>query len=531
MTSVGTDRLLDFATTQDSGWDISVIGYCSLRPTEILNAYRAGTLNKAEGEFVVVLAGPDKVVLANSRFGTQGYYYAERDGSLFHGTTVLEVLSQSGLDPEWDYGALGDMLYFEQAIGSSTLHPYVRRLSPGETLVHERGVLTSSRFDWETEPEGEQLAARPEVALECFNRAIQCTVTSQPVLLMTAGFDSRVILSGLLRLGIRPILAVAGWEYSTDVLVARQIAKEFGLEVRVAELSANDLIDSGVEISAWTNGILPFNHASPYFYCQRWNLTRDDVGYMGMNGEYARTFYLDRGVLGRILNSIAPVDLSRYYWNKKHTIDEVARLKFRPDELKQMPQEFALAVGPESYSERVDRCVAICGDKLLNGLDRFYLGQRVAYFMGNLLRLCAINMRWRAPFLDNGWVHVVRRLPRSWKSGSNWHRFAVMTNCPKLLEYPEQGYAERWAKKAPPFYWRRKFKLPYISYLDPNEALAKGPLGEYVHDHAGEVDDLVPADLTRKILAEHRAGSYRGRALYYLLTLIFWKKAQRTILG
>ncbi len=530
-----TARVLDSLTTEEDGWKISIIGYSELKPSEILPAFRGGTLGHANGEFLAALEGPEQVALVNSRFGTQCYYYAARAGKLFHGPTVLGVLADSGLAPEWDWAALGDMLNLEHTLGSRTLHPAVRRVAPGETISLDRGReggdIRRSRFDWESEAEGQNLPALPEVALDLFNRSVVELASPNPTVLMTAGFDSRVILSSLLAQGIKPILAVAGWDYSTDVIVAQQIGKDFGLEVRVAELSANDLVESGADIATWSSGLMPVNHTSPYFYCQRWGLGRDDVGFMGMNGEYARTFYVDRGMATRALDKVVPSKALRYYWKKKFSLQTPNRMTLRPEELQRMRPELAEALGPSSYPDRVERCIAACRGEFLSGLDRFYLEQRVASFMGNLLRLCALNMRWRCPFLDSGWVNVIRRLPRSWKGGSNWHRYAVAKNCPKLMDYQEQHFADRWSARAPAMYWRRKYTKTYISYLDPNEAIAKGPLHDFAFEHAEDLSDLVEPNLVRAILEEHRSGVYRGRALYYFLTLMFWAQARREVLG
>lgn len=525
-----TAPILDLASTSDSGWEIQILGYCGLKPEAILAAYRYGSLAKADGQFLIVLKGEGRTALVSSRFATQHYFYTLHDGHLYHGPSVLDVLASSGRPWAWDYAALGDILNLESALDEKTLHPEVRRVAPGETIEFENGTLRRARFDWELDREFESLPARPEVALECFNDSVRATATANPAVLMTAGFDSRTILSSLLRLGMKPTLAVAGWDDSTDVVIAREVAEGFGLEVRVATLSAADLLEAGEEIAALTGGTMPINHTAPYLYCERWGMGRDEVGYVGMNGEYARSFYLDKGIAGRVLDLLASGPARRFYWMKKHTYQPQRRLTFRPEELSEFNPKLVRQIGPESYQWRADRCVELCGkNRLLQGFDRFYLNERVSYFMGNLLRLCAVNLRWRGPFLDNRWVDVIRRLPRHWKGGSNWHRFAVARNCPALMEYPEQYFADRWSERAPAMYWRRKYTRTYTTYLQPNEWLREGPLHDFARERAGDLDDLVSPALVRRILDEHNSGNYRGRALYFLVTLMFWKQALRRL--
>ena len=59
---------------------------------------------------------------------------------------------------------------------------------------------------------------------------------------MSAGYDSRVILSSLLAAGSRPTFVTMGFDNSTDVVVSRWIAKSLGSDIHVVELDIGDYV-------------------------------------------------------------------------------------------------------------------------------------------------------------------------------------------------------------------------------------------------------------------------------------------------
>ena len=176
----------------------------------------------------------------------------------------------------------------------------------------------------------------------------------------------------------------------------------------------------------------------------------------------------------------------------------------------------------EHQEERLQRMVDFCGGRLLSGLDRFYLEQRVRNFIGNGLKLYSAHVPWRAPFLDPTWTREAWNLARPWKLGSNWHRFAVAVNCPALLDFPEPGRASRWRKMAPPLYWRPGGKGGIVPYADYSQWYRSGPLAEYVRDNTSLLSDLIEPRTVAAILDEHCRDGSRAPAVGYLLSLAFW---------
>jgi asparagine synthase (glutamine-hydrolysing) len=75
----------------------------------------------------------------------------------------------------------------------------------------------------------------------------------------------------------------------------------------------------------------------------------------------------------------------------------------------------------------------------LPGLTRYYFEQRVPNFYANGIKMYMDSSQWRSPFHSRRWIDQIWNLPASWKLGSNWHRFAIAKNMPKLLEFPEEN--------------------------------------------------------------------------------------------
>jgi len=165
----------------------------------------------------------------------------------------------------------------------------------------------------------------------------------------------------------------------------------------------------------------------------------------------------------------------------------------------------------------------------LHQLDHFYLEERVRHFIGNGLALYSLSSAWRTPFLSPAWVAEADKLRRSWKLGSNWHRYAIARLCPKLLDFPEEYVAPIMANAHAPLYWlpsRRQQKV--VGYFDYKKFFADERVQFLLLDHARYLDDLIDEKTIRKIIEEHRASGGRQRAISVLLGLAIWRRDTRS---
>jgi asparagine synthase (glutamine-hydrolysing) len=306
-------------------------------------------------------------------------------------------------------------------------------------------------------------------------------------------------LALLLDFGARPLAVTAGFADSTDVVVARMITRAVGLEHRVVELRPDDYLTHAREIVRVTSGTKTAAHWHTDLYVRAAAISRDDVHYVGSNGEFARSYYLDRGSVAQVLGP-GPRALMEVFFAAK--VARRAR-RFPPALLAPGPSLVESARHVTSMVEPFTRSFA-------DGLDCFYATQRVRHFIGNGLALYAQHSRPRSPFLDARWIQAVGGLPRRERLGSNHHRRAIATLWPDLLAFPT-GAGGPMARRAPTLYYLSKDRS--VGYSPFDRVIRDARVHEIVAESS--LDEILPKDA--RIAAMRDAGPVGE----LLLTLAF----------
>src|SRR5262249_47453417 len=145
----------------------------------------------------------------------------------------------------WDHEAVADMLALGHLVGEESLARGVRPVAQGEILHWDGARLDRWKARWRdlTPPSPPASNQLENELIDLFLQALQAGVSSRPIATSSSGLDSRVILAGLLHLGMRPELLVMGDPQSKDVGVVRQMAAAFGLPVNHVELEAREYVD------------------------------------------------------------------------------------------------------------------------------------------------------------------------------------------------------------------------------------------------------------------------------------------------
>lgn len=488
---------------------IRTIGYLSKTRDEIAAAFdknRLEDLLHLEGEYIVVIEGENRTAIISSYYGVRQYFYAHIGSNFYHGETVFEVLQKSGLKWKYNFSALADLACLQHVLEDDTLHPEIRRVPPATVLVHSNGTLTRKSLSWaEIHARGK---STPEEALERFNSSCRRWVGDVNVLSMSGGFDSRVILSALLRLGVEPLLLSMGFEDTTDVVISRKIAQFFGLSLETVSVDLDDYFASGLEIVKLTGGTKTAENWHSYIYPRKSHFPLGCNFFVGSNGEFARSIQTDYGAMGSIANLFPSLAVPWCWRLKLKTIVRKEQRPFRDAELAGMREELRNELGPSGYQRRVAKLTALCHNAFLEGFDRFFLEQTVRTFISNGLKLHSGRFSWRAPFIDRDWVESVMNLPQKFKSGSSWHRFAIAQNEPRLLDFP--------------FEKEMRKRVHYARYP---EWFADKQTVDFIHSNAGMLEDVLAAKVVRSILEEHVKLRSRTRTLSFLFSQIFWRLA------
>jgi asparagine synthetase B (glutamine-hydrolysing) len=486
-------------------------GYCSLSPQQLLAAYDEEGLEcvkRIRGQYTAVFERPGECIILTSTYGACQHYYALTENGFFHGDTVLGVVQRAGLAWTWNWRALADLTQYGHTLQSDTLHPSVSRIPAASVVRFADGRLHIQEISWHRLHRRGGSSA--ELALEAFHdelRFITNLSDSPPVLSMSGGYDSRVILAGLLADGVRPRLLTMGFDDSTDVTIARSVAKAQGLEHATVTLAIDDYLNVAEHVARVTNGTKLALHWHTFIYPKKAGLSLADQLLVGTNGEFARSFYLDKIPFASAASLMSPVAVVGLWFLKQ-------KIHFRAKELKLFNERFTAAFGWRARTLRAFQVAHLSHYSLNDGLDRFYLEQRVRHLMGNGIRLYRESTSWRSPFLSQQWVEQIWRLSRKWKRGSNWHRYALQRDCAALLKHPISKRVQ-----------------PEVGYANYPEWFRSQRVQEYVMDQAEILNSLMEPAAARAVVTEHAAIGGRTEAMAFLITMIAWLRVVRNSLA
>ncbi len=504
-------------------YKVRIIGYCELGESETLAKLHAegpDSLRNLRGEYALVIETNNEIFIIISPLGAMSYFYTVQNGKLYHSDKLVEIIAQSGLGWEWDWRALGDVCNLDHLMEDLSLHQHIKKVPSGSVLHFKDGKLKLESRLWIDSIEPGK--PDPDEALNVLNDETSYWAGDNPCISLSGGLDSRVILSSLLKQGIRPHLMTRGHDKAFDVIVARQIAAKFGLKLDVIKINLDDFITHASDISALTNGSMSARHWHSYLYPQKAGLDKSSTLYVGALGEFVRAYPFDYGFLTKIA-SVFPEQPLHYFWNKN-----LRRLwSFTDEELEGLAPEFRAQLDLNGRRERSRRLVKFCHHKLLSGGSRWFLEQRNPNFAGIGAKMYLASTNWVSPFHSTKWIEHVWRLGDRWKLGSNWHRYAVQKNFPELLEFQEKkGAAEgRILPRAPLLYWTSmRQRVPYKQ--DNNLAgdwYRSDIISQFLIDNSDEISDIINLATVNKVHASHVSGNDRTRVLGFLLSMIYWK--------
>jgi len=191
-----------------------------------------------DGRFAFVLRQRGRVVAAVDRVRTVPLFVAETAGTDVVGPDALGVRGAAGLGPaDLDEDAALPLAMSGYTLGSRTLYRGLRQLRAGELVVWE-GAGASWRRWYRYEPWSAKASADPTEAAEALasivRRACERLAASagdRPILVpLSAGLDSRLIVSGLREVGFDRVTAFAyGHPGNHEAATSRQVAARLGV--------------------------------------------------------------------------------------------------------------------------------------------------------------------------------------------------------------------------------------------------------------------------------------------------------------
>ena len=502
---------------------LKILGYCDASKETIKSYISSGSINRLtalNGEYTLVYTSNGETYIITSLIGAIQYFYYY-DGLRFsHGECIIDIINELSLEWEWDWESVGDLCEQENLTNNRTIHRHIRRVTPGTivTFTDRLKLRTKNLLDGLIVADSDPIGA-----IKVFNDEVLKWAGENPILSLSGGFDSRVILSSMLKQGINPTVVTLGKKDSSDMQVAEMIVKRFLLDHIRVEVNLDDLLDNGEHIARITNGSKPSCHWHTYLYPKKAQLSKDQSFFVGTLGEFARSYYFDRGFLSLI------TDIETNLCQEKFWLLKLSRHKtFQQHETNRLCDELRKEIDAEGIKRRAYKNASLAKGDFLSGGTRYYLEQRVPNFYANGIRMYNDTCAWRSPFHNIKWLEIIWSLNDQWKLGSNWHRLAISKNFPTLLEFPEEKGLSRkqMLKKAPPLYWLpmlQRFK--YNTYDMSVEWFKEAKTHAFILDNSSIIDDLIERRLIESIIEEHKNSQNRTRAISFLLTILYFKIA------
>lgn len=483
----------DFATSGNDGQSqLSVLVYGTVfspypRPhrvpaSQILKDYRTGRFEKLrevyDGSFVIVVVdvGNQRLHVATDRVGTQPVYYRQAQGVLAFGPEVKALIAATDSDAELSEPGLINLLVTGYNPGDRTLFADVHALEPGSLLTCDLLKYTISRerywkIVYEPAPTLGRRGVATEALFESTRRAHELHLADGPHdfdLFLSGGLDSRGILGVLDQMGAKPNRAL-GWGMRDDIpgsdaWIAKRLAGEFQVDFSFLPYDTDQLAEI----------------AGEWIYVSE--LVNDNIGRYGEGMGAIRNFY-STGADFTFIGDEA------WGWHGYAGNETEARALVLPSSLP--PQLRSILRSDQVdrfeslYDESIGRIMRPCENTdPTDRKDFLYLHGRVARFIFTLGYYREISSEMRRPFLSNGVLEVVRRLPREYRVHKNLYVSMLKRFLPRTMKYPEMD-----VPSLPDWSYDLRYKEPLRNYfldlLDFSN-LENSPLGTMIDRTAFE---------------------------------------------
>jgi len=201
----------------------------------ILN-YGYKSVAEFNGPFVAFLTDEtnDELVIITDRLGRFPVFYESSDARAFFSTDLHGLFNAGIVSPDLDEQGVVDFLTIGFPLGEGSIFSRIKRIPGGEIWRVSRRGTTRERY-WEQRYTNSLSDVGPmiETFRQCLDRALRRS--SSVGISLSGGWDSRATCSVAASSGVPFRAATFGVEGSTDVSIARSVARALRIQHTVLE--------------------------------------------------------------------------------------------------------------------------------------------------------------------------------------------------------------------------------------------------------------------------------------------------------
>jgi asparagine synthase (glutamine-hydrolysing) len=371
------------------------------------------------------------VFAGSDNFGLFPVFLYQNSDTIIIASSRQALVKQLGKPLSLNTDAMRCMLTFGQLFNESSILENTQHIGASSTfslsLSPERlyELKTNSLIGF---PRDNKASFKD--ALEAVVESVRCSVLNceNPMLSLSGGLDSRLILACCEALNIKLPALCYGNKLSADAKIASELAKACNISLTMS----NDLIGHVTEknsrrIAFAGQGEVPIHHAHALIDESLVEETKHHTLLTGTGAETFRAFYYDRGMPGfsafglKCLNKLTMPRVKRYITEEYGKTASAAYTLFpqHADQLYSQVSELLMAFSDSTFSAA-------------QYADHFYLRVRAARMVVAGQQLLDEDYNRTHPFLSPDVVKSIGSLPARYKLSSTFHRKAICKLAPKL---------------------------------------------------------------------------------------------------
>jgi asparagine synthase (glutamine-hydrolysing) len=443
MTNTANDGELDSATIWDLGHKTVICWGDPASAASDADIIADVSLNRCQsywGRSWIVVDSEEKTVQAcTDRLGIFPIWIGEHQNStaLYTSRQALSTFTQH--QPK-TASAQRTLVAFGQLFDEQALWHEIRCLNGRTTVTIDSGrTVVESHQD--TPILGNDIT-RFDDALEAFVEAVReaFNCDREPMVSLSGGLDSRLILSAATALGKKPTTLTYGSPLSSDHQIAKTLAECAGLHLMTGNEFATPTDPSTIQrVADLGNGEVPLHHAHSILDSSLLAQTSGRMLLTGTGAEVARAFYYDRGFPGfsifgqGMVGHTSLMERAKRYIREEYSKSATPFFNYAPQFKETMLNDLNRII--ERHAHQFDTPARF--------LDNFYLQNRVVRFVACGQQMLDSHYLRSHPFLNKDALYQIAHLPVRYKLASRFHRKAIQKLSPKLANI-------RWDKTDQP---------------------------------------------------------------------------------